>query len=275
VAALEGQATGVLHGVTPGQMDNYEFLIERLRGRYDPVGRESTFRAQLANRTRRNGESAYDFAESISLLAQRAHPNYEISDSEEDPITSCIVDRFCSGQCDQELSSYLSLYPSRVLSELIGACVRWEATQVKKPYKPVATVYAVRDTVNQLRTITMEDVEAFARHNGLAVQPAARQDRYRYPEGCGQDSYQRQDGPRPPTDGPRGPPRDKSNILCWHCGKYGHYSRECTGKDKNYRFAPPRNERPPRNFRINHMDTDECDTLSTHSSEIPPGELKA
>ena len=69
VAALEGQATGVLHGVTPGQMDNYEFLIERLRGRYDPVGRESTFRAQLANRTRRNGESADDFAESISLLA--------------------------------------------------------------------------------------------------------------------------------------------------------------------------------------------------------------
>jgi len=65
-----------------------------------------------------------DFAESISLLAQRAHPNYEISGSEEDPITSCIVHRFCSGQCDQELSSYLSLYPSRVLSELIGACVR-------------------------------------------------------------------------------------------------------------------------------------------------------
>jgi len=54
VAALEGQATGVLHGVNPGQMDNYEFLIKRLRGRYDPVGRESTFRAQLANRTRRN-----------------------------------------------------------------------------------------------------------------------------------------------------------------------------------------------------------------------------
>ena len=93
VAALEGSATGLLHGVTGNQMDNYEFLVERLRGRYDAVGRESTFRAQLANRTRRHGESADEFAESIALLAQRApHPNYQISVGEDDPITSCIVD---------------------------------------------------------------------------------------------------------------------------------------------------------------------------------------
>ena len=80
VAALEGSATGLLQGVSGPQMDNYEFLVVRLRGRYDPVGRESTFRAQLANRTRRNGESADEFAEAIALLAQRAHPNYEIGE---------------------------------------------------------------------------------------------------------------------------------------------------------------------------------------------------
>ena len=109
VAALEGSATGLLHGVTMTQMNNYDFLVDRLRNRYDPVGRESTFQTQLTNRTRRHGETPDEFAESIALLAQRAHPNYKISAGGDDPITSCIVDRFCAGQCNSELSSYLSL----------------------------------------------------------------------------------------------------------------------------------------------------------------------
>ena len=221
VAALEGSSTSLLHGVTGGQMDNFGFLVERLRGRYDPVGRESTFRAQLTTRTRRHNESADEFAEAIALLAQRAHPNYEISGEEEDPVTSCIVDKFCSGQCNPELSTYLSLYPSRVLTELIGTCVRWEATQTRKPYKPVDSMHAVRDTTNHPRTLTMEDVEAFARQNGLTVRPAARQENYR-----------RQEETRPSTQGTRPPPRDKSD------------------------------EQPPRNIRINHIDTEECTITS-------------
>ena len=152
--------------------------------------------------------------------------------------------------------------------------MRWEATQVKKSYKPAETVYAVRDTTFQPETLSYEEVEAFARKNGYTVRPAARQENYRRPEGPRHDSYQRQEGPRPNTYDTRPPPRDKSQVLCWHCGKYGHYSRECTGKDKTYRFAPPRNERPPRNIGINRMDTDECDSISTHSSIIPPGDLK-
>ena len=240
VAALEGSATGLLHGVTMVQMDNYDFLVERLRNRYDPVGRESTFRTQLTNRTRRHGETADEFAESIALLAQRAHPNYEISAGEDDPITSCIVDRFCSGQCNPELSSYLALYPSRDLSDLIGACVRWEATQVKKSFKPVDTVYAVKDITPQSKTLTQEEMETFARQHGYTVRPIARQDTYRYPEAPRQDAYRRQNDTRPMTGGTRPPPRDKRQVLCWHCGTYGHFSRECTGKDKTFRWAPPR-----------------------------------
>jgi len=259
-------------------MDNYEFLVERLRNRYDPVGRESTFRTQLTNRTRRHGETADEFAESIALLAQRAHPKYEISAGEDDPITSCIVDRFCSGQCNQELSSYLSLYPSRDLSELIGACVRWEATAIKKSFKPAETVYAVKDTTPQPRTLSPEEMEIFARQHGYTVRPIARQDSYRYQEPHQQDTYRRQNDARPTTGGTRFPPRDKRQVLCWHCGKYGHFSRECTGKDKTFRYAPPRREQdpsPPRNNRINTLEIDDCDTLSESSLITPVGEVKA
>ena len=38
------------------------------------------------------------------------------------------------------------------------------------------------------------------------------------------------------------PPRrsivDKKKIKCWYCGKLGHFSKECYGKDEGYKFAP-------------------------------------
>jgi len=277
VAALEGSATGLLHGVTMVQMDNYDFLVERLRNRYDPVGRESTFRTQLTNRIRRHGETADEFAESIALLAQRAHPNYEISAGEDDPITSCIVDRFCSGQCNPELSSYLSLYPSRDLSDLIGACVRWEATTSKKSFKPADTVYAVRDMTPQTKTMSQEEMETFARQHGYTVRPIARQDNNRYSEAPRQDTYRRQYDTRQNTGGNRPQPRDKRQVLCWHCGTYGHFSRECTGKDKTFRWAPPRREQdapPHRNNRINTMEIDDCDSFSDSPAFNTEGEVK-
>jgi len=278
VAALEGSATGLLHGVTMLQMDNYDFMVERLRNRYDPVGRESTFRTQLTSRIRRHGETPDEFAESIALLAQRAHPNYEISTGEDDPITSCIVDRFCSGQCNPELSSYLSLYPSRDLSDLIGACVRWEATvTTPKSFKPADTVYAVRDTTPQAKTMTQEEIETFARQHGYTVRPIARQDSYRYSEAPRQETYRRQNETRPTSGGDRPPPRDRRSVLCWHCGTYGHFSRECTGKDKSFRWAPPRHDREfqPRNNRINAMEIDDCDSFADSPAVTPEGEVKA
>ena len=259
------------------QMDNYDFMVERLRNRYDPVGRESTFRTQLTSRTRRHGETPDEFAESIALLAQRAHPNYEISAGEDDPITSCIVDRFCSGQCNPELSSYLSLYPSRDLSDLIGACVRWEATVVKKSFKPADTVYAMRDTTPQAKTMTQEEMETFARQHGYTVRPIARQDTYRYPEAPRQDTYRRRNEAPQTSGGNRFSPRDKRQVLCWHCGKYGHYSRECQGKDKTFQYAPPRrepNSLQSRNNRINTLEIDDYDSFSDSPSMIAEGEVK-
>ena len=119
----------------------------------------------------------------------------------------------------------------------------------------------------------MEEVETFARQHGYTIRPAARQDTYRRPEGHRQDTYRRQEGPRPTTGGARPPRRDKSCILCWHCGKYGHYSGECTGPEKTFCYAPPRNDRPPRDTRINQLDINLVDNQSTHSSEGPEGEL--
>ena len=125
VAALKGTAANMLAGMTATQMDNYNCLIERLRNRYDPSERESTYHTQLSTQTRHHSECPDEFAEAITLLAKKPHPTHEVGIAEDDPITACITDRFCAGQSDPELGRHLSLYPSRVLSDFICVCVRW------------------------------------------------------------------------------------------------------------------------------------------------------
>ena len=136
-------------------------------------------------------------------------------------------------------------------------------------------MHAVREVNPQQDTLTEEEVEAFAQRNGYTVRPMAQQDNYRCPEGPRRDSYRRQDESRQATYNNQPSTWDKSRVLCWHCGKYGHFSRECNGKEKTYRFAPPREVRPPRNIGINHIDTEEWESSSNHSSVAPIRDVKA
>ena len=94
ISALGGPAANMLAGMTAAQMYDYDYLIDKLCNHYDPSGRESTYRTQMSTWTRRHGESPDEFAEAITLLAQKAHPTHEVGVSEDDPITACITDEF-------------------------------------------------------------------------------------------------------------------------------------------------------------------------------------
>ena len=71
--------------------------------------------------------------------------------------------------------------------------------------------------------MTQEEMETFARQHSYTVRPIARQDTYRYPEAPRQDTYRCQNDARANTGGTWPPPRDKRQVLCWHCGTYGHF----------------------------------------------------
>ena len=71
VASLTGPAANLLIGMTMGQLDDYA----RLSRIYDPPEREEAHPAELRARTRRQNESADEFAEHLKTLAQRAYTN--------------------------------------------------------------------------------------------------------------------------------------------------------------------------------------------------------
>ena len=124
-----------------GQLDDYAFLVARLSRRYDPPEREEAHRAELRVRTRRQNETADEFAENLKNLAQRAYTN-----ADQNMLDNLVVERFREGHGNVELKKHLCLYPSTGLQDLIGVCVRFE-THVKlgtRAYKSNEGLYTVK-----------------------------------------------------------------------------------------------------------------------------------
>ena len=81
VASLTGPAANLLIGMTMGQLDDYALLVARLSRRYDPPEREKAHCAELLARTRRQNESADEFAENLKNLAQHAYTSADQNNS--------------------------------------------------------------------------------------------------------------------------------------------------------------------------------------------------
>ena len=121
--------------------------------------------------------------------------------------------------------------------------MRWETSKSQKPQKPVETICTIRDDNNYSDSPSMEELEDYAKKNGYTVHPMEqRHTDLRAGENRGGQTK------RSSSHG------DKLEIKCWHCGKMGHFSKECRGKDKSFKFAPPRSK------RIYSMELDSTDS---------------
>ena len=168
-----------------GQLDDYAFQVARLSRRYDPPEREEAHQAELRARTRRQNETADEFAENLKNLAQRAYTN-----ADQNMLDNLVVERFREGHNNTELKKHLCLYPSTGLQDLIGACVRFE-THVKlgtRSYKPNEGMYTVNG--NESVELSFDEVARAAHKLGYALRPWGDRQENRQQENRG---YGRQD----------------------------------------------------------------------------------
>ena len=145
VASLTGPAANLLIGMTMGQLDNYTFLVARLSRIYDPPEREEAHRTELRACTRRQNETADEFAENLKNLTQRAYTS-----ADQNMLDNLVVERFREGHGNEELKKHLCLYPSTGLQDLIGVCVRFE-THVEigsRAHKSNEGLYTVQSNNN-------------------------------------------------------------------------------------------------------------------------------
>jgi hypothetical protein len=72
IAALQGQASDVLHRVSKGAA--YEKTIKALDDHFGDHRLATTYRSQLKTRTQRTGESLQEFTTTVEQLAHHAYP---------------------------------------------------------------------------------------------------------------------------------------------------------------------------------------------------------
>ena len=75
---LKGSARRFYAGLSPEDQEKYEKVISTLAARYGCEKQREKFKAQLALRARKQGETAAELGDEIWRLVQRAYPNFDI-----------------------------------------------------------------------------------------------------------------------------------------------------------------------------------------------------
>jgi hypothetical protein len=120
IAALQGRACDVLHGVPRGA--TYEETIEALEDGFEDQHLAAAYRSQLKTQTQKPGESLQESATAIEQLAHRAYPALP-----EDHVRKEAGRAFTDGVEDPDIKIQLLLGGEKTVNEALGQALELQA----------------------------------------------------------------------------------------------------------------------------------------------------
>lgn len=207
---LTGSAQQVLSTMPKDATGDYQKLVKALQARFDPLGRQELYRAQLRNRRQKPGENLVEMAEEIRRLVEKVYVDLPAESRDQ-----MGRDHFLDALIDGDIRIRVIQMRTTTLDGAVAAAVELEALQ--KAEKERRTVDLKKITVRQATTAeTIQAVQPSPVSTGLQQQILNISEQL--------SELQKQLNRRKPGWGRRS---DDRGPQCYNCKEYGHIKPKC------------------------------------------------
>ena len=197
---------------------NPEVVKTSLREQFCPVGNELEWQLKLHERRQNSNEKLSEFAGSLRVLADKAYPDWEPKQRLE-----IAKNRFIQGVLISSTQLHLMRENPKSLEDAVKLANQRESLEEaqkqlhRSSHKPETLLIEEAPCNQSSITSTKDDFRELSRQiQRLSVEVEKLQMR---------GEHQRlQAG------------RKQSPVVCWNCGRQGHYRRDCRSKGRNFQI---------------------------------------
>jgi len=217
LSTLRGQAESYVHGLQENHIRRWASLLQKMEFRFGHSNMKEAYLVEAKLRKRKPGESFRDLGQAIEDLYRRAYP------TSPDTVQENSIKTFLDA-CGESEEFRLAVRRSRpkTLQDAVTSAMQEECIRMSE-----RTKYPVKRNVYSIESIDMEKQNGSRQNTKTPYQ--------KFPNGGGRPTQRKG---RDSQFQSKRTQKSKDNVVCYGCGRIGHYKSRCDHIQKGS-VSPP------------------------------------